>query len=236
MHLTDSDRAQTIRTMFSHIAPRYELMNRLMTGGQDVAWRREVIRLAKVPRGGKLLDLGAGTGNLGKEARRQYPSSWITAADFTLEMMYIGKSHDDKIPEVSHMDWAGADAHILPFPALTFDAVASGFLLRNVIDVLRCLKEQYRVLKPGGVIVALDTTPPPKSTLEPLIHFYLHNVIPVLGWLIAGQAEAYRYLPDSTEKFFEPERLVSRMVSAGFRNVRFRRYMFGTIAIYWGRK
>lgn len=159
------------------------------------------------------------------------------AADFTLEMMRVGQEHSQRQPSpAGRLVWSATDATRLPFPEQTFEAVVSGFLLRNVIDVRGCLAEQYRVLKPGGRLVALDTTPPPRTPLAPLIRFHLHTVIPALGRLIAGQAEAYHYLPNSTESFLEPEQLASRLQETGFVDVRFQRRMLGTIAIHWARK
>jgi demethylmenaquinone methyltransferase/2-methoxy-6-polyprenyl-1,4-benzoquinol methylase len=216
--------------MFGRIARRYDLMNRLMTAGQDVIWRREVIRRAKIPPGGRLLDLGAGTGDLVREAVVQNPACHPVAADFTMEMMQVGRSH----PDALQVDWAGADALSLPFPAGKFDASVSGFLLRNVSDVRQVLREQYRILKPGGRMVALDTTRPPQNVLSPFIHFHLHFVIPALGQWITGDGSAYTYLPESTESFLGAEQLAARMIAAGFREVGFRRLMFGTIAIHWG--
>jgi len=235
--LTGAERAHYVQEMFSRIAGRYDLMNRVMTAGQDIRWRKAVIKLAGLPPDGWLLDLGAGTGDLARQALRQQPASQVVAADFTLEMMRVGMrhSHQDALP-VERLVWSAADATWLPFPEHTFEAVVSGFLLRNVNDVSRCLAEQYRVLKPGGRLVALDTTPPPRSPLAPLIRFHLHTVIPALGRLIAGQAEAYHYLPDSTEGFLEPEQLADRLLATGFQEVRFQRRMFGTIAIHWARR
>jgi demethylmenaquinone methyltransferase/2-methoxy-6-polyprenyl-1,4-benzoquinol methylase len=218
--------------MFGRIARRYDLMNRLMTAGQDVIWRREVIRRAKIPPGGRLLDLGAGTGDLVREAVVQNPACHPVAADFTMEMMQVGRSH----PDALQVDWAGADALSLPFPAGRFDASVSGFLLRNVSDVRQVLREQYRILKPGGRMVALDTTRPPQNVLSPFIHFHLHFVIPALGQWITGDGPAYTYLPESTESFLGAEQLAARMIAAGFREVGFRRLMFGTIAIHWGNR
>jgi demethylmenaquinone methyltransferase / 2-methoxy-6-polyprenyl-1,4-benzoquinol methylase len=147
-------------------------------------------------------------------------------------MMRVGQDRFDG----AEISWAAADAGCLPFPSETFDAVVSGFLLRNLSDLDRSLREQYRVLKPGGRIVTLDTTPPPAGMLAPLIRFHLHTVIPTLGQWIAGQAEAYQYLPDSTEGFLEPERLAGRLLDAGFYQAGFQRLMFGTVAIHWGIK
>ncbi|NLG73758.1 MAG: ubiquinone/menaquinone biosynthesis methyltransferase [Chloroflexi bacterium] len=227
-NLTGTERSQYVQSMFTRIARHYDLMNRLMTAGQDLRWRKMVIQLADLPEGGLLLDLGTGTGDLAYEALCQVPSVQTVAADFTLEMMRIGKAK----PERSTLQWTAADALNLPFPSEHFDAVVSGFLMRNVADVRRALNEQYRILKPGGKIVILDTTPPPASPLAPLIRFHMHRVIPALGSLIAGQADAYEYLPDSTEHFLEPEQLAARLIAAGFRQVAYRRLMFGTIAIH----
>ncbi len=235
--LTGAERARYVQQMFSRIARHYDLMNRVMTAGQDIRWRKAVIGLAGLPEGGRLLDLGAGTGDLAREALRQQPCAQVVAADFTLEMMRVGQEHSQRQPlPAGCLAWSAADATRLPFPERTFAAVVSGFLLRNVPDLKGCLAEQYRVLEPGGRLVALDTTPPPRTALAPLIRFHLHTVIPTLGKLIAGQAEAYQYLPDSTEGFLEPEQLASRLQETGFQDVRFQRRMFGTIAIHWARK
>jgi len=231
-HLEGSARARYVQEMFSRIAPRYDLMNRLMTVGQDVAWRREVIRRARLDPGSLLLDLGAGTGDLAAAAMQQCPSCQVVAADFTLPMMMVGQQ---RYPSPS-LDWSAADAGRLPFTDGTFDAAVSGFLLRNVPDVARALAEQHRVLKPGGRIVVLDTSPPANNLLAPAVRFHLHTIIPTLGKLVTGHSEAYQYLPDSTEGFLSAERLAARMLDAGFRQVGFARRMFGTIAIHWGTK
>lgn len=229
---SDAKRAQYVQKMFARIARRYDLMNRLMTAGQDTRWRQAVIRRTGLPSQGLLLDLGAGTGDLAREALRQYPTCRPIAADFTLEMMRVGRKRRYQ----PTLDWSAADARFLPFPNEVFDAVVSGFLLRNVIDIRQSLREQYRVLKSGGRIVALDTTPPPRTLLAPFIRFHLHTIIPSLGRLITRQADAYTYLPETTEIFLEPEQLAANLISVGFGKVGFQRLMFGTIAIHWGQK
>ena len=162
----------------------------------------------------------------------------MVAADFTLEMMQAGiRRSPDSDLDGRRLSWIGADATQLPFPDASFDAVISGFLLRNVTDLPGCLAEQLRVLKPGGRLVALDTTPPPTDARSrPLIDFHLHTVIPMLGRLIAGQPEAYRYLPNSTEGFLEPEQLAAMLEEAGFEQVGFERRMLGIVAIHWAVK
>jgi demethylmenaquinone methyltransferase/2-methoxy-6-polyprenyl-1,4-benzoquinol methylase len=229
--LTGQERATYVQNMFTQIAKRYDLMNRLMTGFQDVRWRKQVIRLARITIDASLLDLGTGTGDLAREAltHASRPQAKVFAADFTLEMMRVGQ-------KTSPLNFSCADALRLPFNDSTFDAVTSGFLMRNVIDLQKGIEEQFRVLKNGGRIVILDTTRPKKNILSPFIWFHMHFIIPTLGRLLTGEREAYNYLPDTTEHFVTAEDLASQMTKAGFKDVNFQRLMFGTIAIHWGEK
>lgn len=233
-HLQGKARADYVQNMFDRIAGRYNLMNRLMTGWQDVRWRRFVVRQTQLPPKGRLLDLATGTGDIGFEALRAVPDACVTGADFSLGMMQVGRT----LPLGRRMQWAGADALQLPFPDSTFDAVTSGYLMRNVIDIPRSLREQLRVLKPGGRIVILDTSPPPPSFVRPFIEIHLRYIIPTLGRLIAGKngADAYQYLPSSTQAFKTPAELAALMRQAGIQNVQYKTFMFGTMAVHWGEK
>lgn len=228
-HLSGKERGEYVQQMFTRIAHRYDLMNRLMTAGQDAEWRKAVIRHARLGPGSRLLDLGAGTGDLAREALSQQPEVDVVAADFTLEMMRVGNRNGS-------LPWSAADALHLPFGDQTFHAIVSGFLMRNVGDVQQGLKEQYRTLKPGGRIVILDTTKPKRNFLSPFIWLHMHFVIPLLGRILSGFGEAYNYLPESTERFLSAEELTVRMAAVGFKRINFDRLMFGTIAIHWGEK
>jgi len=227
--LTGQERATYVQNMFTRIAGRYDLMNRLMTAGQDIRWRRQVIQLAQLRPHARLLDLGTGTGDLAREALAQVPQAKVIAADFTLEMMRVGQKH-------GRLDFSSADALRLPFNESSFDAVVSGFLMRNVIDLQRALQEQHRVLKKGGRLVILDTTRPRKNVLSPFINVHMHVLIPLLGRLLTGSSDAYHYLPETTEGFVTAENMASRMAAVGFKKLNFERLMFGTIAIHWGEK
>jgi demethylmenaquinone methyltransferase/2-methoxy-6-polyprenyl-1,4-benzoquinol methylase len=237
-NLTGSEKARYVQDLFTRIAHRYDVTNRLMTGGQDIRWRREVIRRAGLHPHASLLDLGAGTGDLAREAQAQQPTAQVIAADFTVEMMRAGRKPGDQF------GWSAADALHLPFPAESFHAVVSGFLMRNVADNMTVLREQHRVLrspdpvagKPGGRIVILDTTRPKRNLLSPFIWLHMHVIIPALGALLSGHRDAYTYLPDSTEAFLSAEELAVRMAAAGFKKIGFQRVMFGTVAIHWGEK
>jgi demethylmenaquinone methyltransferase / 2-methoxy-6-polyprenyl-1,4-benzoquinol methylase len=228
-NLTGEERARYVHNVFGRVAKRYDLMNRLMTAGQDVRWRRETIRRLGLHPGEHLLDLGTGTGDLGREALRQQAGLHLAAADFSLAMMLAGQASGG-------LPWLNADALRLPFPEGCFDAVVSGFLLRNVGNLEAALKEQYRVLKPGGRVAILETTRPKSGLLSPFVRFHMRVVIPWIGGLISGNPQAYHYLPASSEAFLAAEELARRMAEAGFREVGFQRRMAGTIAIHWGEK
>ncbi|MCX6053584.1 MAG: ubiquinone/menaquinone biosynthesis methyltransferase [Chloroflexi bacterium] len=220
---------RTIEIFFSRIATRYDLMNRLMTGGQDQRWRKKVIQKGQITPRSEILDLGTGTGDLTRTALQQHPEARVTAADLTLEMLLARK------------DWHSArrccaNAEDLPFPADRFDVVLSGFLARNVCNLEKALQEQHRVLRSGGRIVILDTTRPRKNPFSPLIQFYMTRIIPSLGALVTGQKDAYSYLIDSTQNFLCAEDLAVKMKGVGFQNVSFETLMFGTIAIHVGNK
>ena len=230
-NLTGKERGEYVQSMFTRIAHRYDFMNRLMTAGQDVHWREQVIQQARLKANAHLLDLGAGTGDLAREALKQQPDAKVVAADFTLEMMRVGQRQGN-----GSLPWSAADALNLPFEKNTFDAVVSGFLMRNVGDIQHTLKEQYRILKPGGRIVILDTTKPKRNLFSPFVWLHMHVVIPLVGGLLSGFRDAYNYLPDSTEEFVTAKEMVVRMAAVGFKRINFEVLMFGTIAIHWGEK
>jgi demethylmenaquinone methyltransferase/2-methoxy-6-polyprenyl-1,4-benzoquinol methylase len=216
--------------MFGRIARKYDLMNRLMTFGQDRTWRRYVVQQTALAPGGCLLDLGSGTGDIAMEALRRLDRPSVVGADFTLEMMQVGQARQDG----KRVQWCGADALRLPFADATFEAVTSGYLVRNVADPRAAFREQMRVVKPGGRVVCLDTSPPPHNLLKPFVLFHLRVVIPLLGRLVAGDGSAYAYLPESTQKFKTPDELAAIMRDAGLEDVRYRRFMFGMMAVHAG--
>lgn len=225
-------REKNIQTMFSGIAGRYDLMNRLMTVGRDAAWRRAVVTAAALAPGGRLLDIGTGTGGIANEALDRDPDATAVGADFTVDMMRVGKNGNPG----RGILWCAADAQHLPFADNTFDAVTSGYLIRNVTDAPAAFDEQVRVVRPGGRVVCLDTSPPPENIIRPLLVFFLSRVIPCLGELISGDRDAYTYLPESTRRFMPPAVLARVMAGAGLVRVRYQTFMFGTMCIHVGVK
>lgn len=228
-----SEKRRYVNTMFGRIAGRYDLMNRLMTGGQDVRWRRRLVSLAALPPGGRFLDIATGTGDVAFEALRQQPElALVVGADFSLPMMHVGQMRANG----QRVRWAAADSLCLPFPGDTFDAVASAFLMRNVVDVRAALAEQRRVTRPGGRVLVLDVPRPPDTLWGGMFRFYFHQIVPRLGGLISGQPDAYSYLPRSADSFLRPDELAAVMESTGLRQVSYQMLMLGTVALHVGVK
>lgn len=227
-----TEKRSYVRSMFTAIAPRYDLMNRLMTLGRDQIWRRTVIRLCNLAPAGRLLDVATGTGDIAYEALRLDPAARPVGVDLTREMMVYGQG---KRPGLS-FPFVEGDALALPFDDDTFDAACSGFMMRNVVDIHAAFAEQMRVVKPGGRVVCLEITLPRTPVFGQLFRLYFFKLVPIIGGLISGQRSAYTYLPHSAVNFPQPPALARIMAGAGLRDVRYRLAMMGTVAIHWGTK
>lgn len=221
-----------VQRMFDSIAGRYDLMNRVMTLGQDQRWRRFVVAKAGIPLAGTVLDLATGTGDIAFLMAQTHPSVNVVGGDFSGNMLAEAKH---RFRETS-IHWQVCDANQLPFQDNSLAAVTFGYLLRNVDDSLRVLREVHRVLQPGGRVVCLDTTPPRKNVYYPFVRLYLRYGIPLLGRLLADDEAAYAYLTGSTMDFHSAETLADFFCQAGFGSVDYKLFMLGTIAVHWGEK
>ncbi|HTT68482.1 MAG TPA: ubiquinone/menaquinone biosynthesis methyltransferase [Gemmatimonadales bacterium] len=227
------EKRRYVREMFSAIAPRYDLLNHLLSLNVDRSWRRRAVdRLGWERRAtGTFLDACAGTLDLAIElAGRPGFRGRVVGVDFAAPMLRLGADKVGHGPVVP----AAADALALPFPDGRFDGTTVGFGVRNLDDLDAGLRELWRVLKPGARLVILDFTTPPSRPLRSLYHFYFRRVLPLVGRAVSGHPTAYAYLPASVETFPAPAELMGRMVGAGFRDAGYELLTGGIAAIHWG--
>lgn len=223
---------RTIRAMFSSIATSYDAVNRLLSLGQDQAWRKQALRLTQLPSDGRLLDIATGTGDLALLVKQQYPAAHIVGTDLTPAMLIQAQNKD----QAHIVDWVIGDGLQLPYPDNTFDAVSSVFMMRNVPDVAQALREQHRVVKPSGKVVCLEITWPQWWPMSWLFRLYFFTLPPLIGGWISGNHQAYQYLPQSVKGFLAPKAMVTQMENVGLRNVAYYLKMLGTVAIHVGEK
>lgn len=224
-------RSEYVVRMFGAIADHYDLMNRVMTLGQDQRWRRQAADVAKLVPGQVALDVACGTGDLAFElAKRISPGGHVIGIDFTEPMLEIArrKARIRKLPASFEM----GNALDLKYANASFDAVVCGFGLRNVDNRDQALREMTRVVRSGGRVVVLELTPPRNV----LARAYMDDVIPRLGQLLAQAREAYTYLPQSAHSFPHAQALAQMMQAAGLRSITYRLLNFGTVALHWGTK
>lgn len=225
------EKPKYVQRMFARISARYDLMNRLMTGGLDRRWRRLVVELCELPPGGTLLDVATGTGDIAYEALRAHPHARAVGVDLTWEMMAVGRRKDPR----GTLPFVQGDALALPFADNSFDAACSGFMMRNVADIAQAFAEQQRVVRPGGRVVCLEISQPPPSLWRPVFHFYFFHVVPLIGGVVGRARDAYTYLPHSTLPFPDADTLADIMRQVGLKDVYYRRLLFGSVAIHVGR-
>ena len=213
-----------VRSMFDRIAPVYDAMNRVMTMGLDVRWRR-LGADAVVRPGDQVLDAACGTGDFAVADLRA-GAAHVTGVDFSPRMLERARR---KAPRV---DWVEGDMLALPFAAASFDAATVGFGARNVADLERALRELRRVLRPGGRVAILEITRP-RGPLRPFYSLWFDRVVPLLGKALPG-GSAYAYLPASVKRFPPAEELAALMRESGFGGVRFRLLAGSIVALHTG--
>ncbi len=227
----DSEQFATeVRGMFDRIAGVYDLMNSAMTAGLHHQWRERAVDRAQVGPGSDALDICCGTGDLALELRRRIgPDGRVVGSDFSEPMLDLArrKSGEEGLP----VEFGWADALDLPYGEGSFDAVTIGFGARNLADLDKGLSEMARVLRPGGRVVILEITRPQREPLASFYSLWFDRLVPVIGNL-AGDPDAYSYLPNSVRTFPDPERLAGKMDAAGFTEIRWLLLAGGIIAIH----
>ncbi|MFN3371974.1 MAG: bifunctional demethylmenaquinone methyltransferase/2-methoxy-6-polyprenyl-1,4-benzoquinol methylase UbiE [Chloroflexus sp.] len=230
------EKAAYVERMFARIARGYDRVNRVMTFGLDQGWRRKVVEYVAPPVNGRALDVGTGTGDFLPELAAWASDGIVVGVDFTLPMMQAGQSKIAELAAAGRAAFVAGDALQLPFPDNTFDAITTGFVLRNVTDIPVALREMYRVARPGAMMACLEVARPRNLLIRWGHRVYFEQVVPWIGALLGGDRRAYTYLPQSARTFPSPDRLAAMMQEAGWRHVFYRLYGLGAVAIHVGAK
>ena len=230
----EQEKSQRVAQVFDSVAPRYDLMNDLMSAGLHRAWKAFCVAVAGVRPGHFVLDIASGTGDLARAFAPQVePGGFVVATDINASMLAEGRRRLEDaglcVPA------ALCDAEALPFPSASFDRVSVAFGLRNMTHKERALSEMYRVLKPGGKLLVLEFSRP-WEPLRGAYDFYSFQILPRLGKLVAGDADSYRYLAESIRQHPDQGTLKGMMEQAGFAKVHWNNLSAGVVALHIGLK
>jgi len=226
---------EEIRNMFDSIAPTYDRLNHLLSFGLDILWRSKAIQLLEEKRGGVILDIATGSGDLALDALKLQPKMLI-ASDFAFNMLQVFRKKIQQRNVQTLPLLVSCDALHLPFKQHSFDATTVAFGIRNFADRVQSLKEMHRVLKPNGVSLILELTSPTAPFIKQGYTIYAKGILPLIGKIISRHNSAYQYLPASISNFPEQEEFASHMKQAGFFEVNIHLLTSGVATIFVGRK
>ena len=226
------ERASKVEELFSHIAPRYDLINDLQSAGLHRIWKRRLVRLAEVPAGGRALDLCCGTGDVVRTLARTYPGAALIAGlDFAMPMLRIAVLRSASRRAAPKLLYLRGDALEIPLRDASFDRITISYGLRNVADIDACLAEVRRVLKPGGSFLVLDFGKPPNRFVSSLYFAYLRAAVPLFGRIFFGDPDTHGYIYDSLLRFPSQEETAQRLRANGFARVRVENPFLGIMGI-----
>lgn len=230
------EKAGHVRGVFDSVANRYDIMNDLMSGGLHRLWKRFTVERAAVRRGHTVLDLAGGTGDLARKFARQVGASGrVVLADINHAMLVQGRRRLIDAGVAGNLSIAQVDAEALPFASDSFDCITIAFGLRNVTRQDAALASMFRVLKPGGKLLVLEFSKPVEA-LRPAYDFYSFNLLPLMGKIVANDAESYQYLAESIRMHPDQETLMGMMETAGFDRCRYHNLTGGIVALHIGYK
>jgi demethylmenaquinone methyltransferase/2-methoxy-6-polyprenyl-1,4-benzoquinol methylase len=229
------EKARRVRAVFDSVATRYDLMNDLMSGGAHRAWKHFALSITGLRAGQRALDVAGGTGDLSAGMARQVgQSGLVVLTDINAAMLGAGRDRLIDRGQSGNVVYAQANAECLPFPDASFDCVTIGFGLRNVTDKQKALGSMRRVLRPGGQLIVLEFSKPVSSTLGSLYDSYSFRLLPLLGRVVAGDADSYRYLAESIRKHPDQETLLGMLRTAGLEDCRYHNLLGGIVAVHRG--
>ncbi|SIT17129.1 demethylmenaquinone methyltransferase [Filimonas lacunae] len=233
---SELEKKQQVANMFDSIAGRYDFMNRFLSAGIDVKWRKKAINLLKPLQPQNVLDVATGTGDVAIMTARMLQPKKITGIDISEGMLEIGREKIVKQGLSAIIDLQKGDSETINFPDNSFDAITVAFGVRNFQNLEKGLKEMLRVLKPGGKLVVLEFSRPKEPVFKTLYNIYMNLIAPGVGKMLAKNKEAYQYLNDSVQAFPEREQLVSIMQGLGYRDTSYKTLTLGICCIYCGSK
>ena len=234
-YVTDESKRAQIMRAFDTLAHRYDLLNRVLSLGLDLGWRRRALRILRDEQPAHVLDVATGTADFAILAAQRLPQCTVTGVDLSEGMLEAGRRKVAAAGLSASITLQTGDAQALPFPDASFDAVTAAFGVRNFESIVAGFREMRRVLKPGGRAVILELSAPHAFPMRQLHRFYLRRWIPLIGKLLTGHAREYAYLPASVEQVPQGDAMLDLLREAGFADCRCERYTFGICSCYTGR-
>lgn len=232
----NDSKKQQVATMFNNISKRYDLLNRMLSAGIDIYWRKRAIAKLAASKPAYLLDVATGTGDLALEAMRQLQPQQIVGVDISEGMLAVGREKMQARGLADRITLEVGDSEALRFPDNTFDAVTVAFGVRNFEHLEQGLSDIYRVLKPGGTLVVLEFSKPEYFPFKQLYNFYFKHILPLIGRMVSKDQSAYTYLPESVQEFPYGSNFLQILDKVGYQKTTCTTLTFGISSIYTGVK
>jgi demethylmenaquinone methyltransferase/2-methoxy-6-polyprenyl-1,4-benzoquinol methylase len=228
---SEKSKREQVEEMFNNIAPKYDLLNRVLSLGIDKGWRKKAIKMLEPIKPKVILDVATGTGDLALAAMSLNPDK-IIGADIAQGMLDIGKLKSKRAGYDNKIEFINADSAALPFANNSFDAIMVAFGVRNFQHLDQGLAEMYRVLKPGGRMIVLEFSKPSGFPYKQFYNFYFSSILPIVGNLYSKSSNAYSYLPESVKHFPEGDAFAAHLEKCNFKNILINPLTFGTCTLY----
>lgn len=233
---SELSKKEQVANMFDKIAFRYDFLNRFLSAGIDVSWRRKAIKELKSLKPQLVLDVATGTGDVAILTHKILKPAKVTGIDISEGMLELGRKKVEKLQLQKSIELLKGDSERIDFDDSSFDAITVAFGVRNYQNLEQGLKEMLRVLRPGGKLVVLEFSKPKQAAFKALYNLYMKVIAPEFGKMIAKNKDAYEYLNDSVQKFPEGEQFIKILDTAGYKSTYFKRLTFGICSIYCGSK